>query len=228
MTIGSSLSDEELAELGIKRERGEYGLIYTIPCAVCGRDVHSRAFSTNKVYKCDFCKNRIKEKRSAMNKAAKEEAELLLAEELDTDQVHVHRFEAAAAKFGDGYERNIATARKAIDKYDSAPEVAACIELLHIGARVIVHQKVGDYTVDFCLPDEKVVIEVDGSLYHNDEAKEQMRDYAIDYMLGGGWMVRHVPADGILRKHKTFGAGMRKMLNARREELGLGKLKSKQ
>ena len=159
-----------------------------------------------------------------MLKAAKDEAEQFLADEMGVDRVHYHRFEKAAAKFPDSYTSDIVKARKAIDKYDSMPEVAACIELLHIGARVIVHQKVGDFTVDFCLPDEKLVIEIDGSLYHSDKDKEFMRDYAVKHMLGDGWDVRHIPAETLTRNHALFGRSIRKVLNARRYDMGLKSL----
>ncbi len=227
MTRGVSLSDEELQELGVTRTRSEYGTVYTVPCAVCGRPTHSRQFSTNRVYKCNFCKKEVAKKRDAKMKAAKEKAEKIMADEIGVDYTHLHRFEQGASKFGAAYTRNIETARKVIDRFDSVPEVIACIELLHIRARIIVHQKVGDYTVDFCLPEEKVVIEIDGSLYHSDEAKEQMRDYAICYMLGDGWDVRHVPADAVAKRPQAFGGSMKRMLNARRHELGMKELGSK-
>lgn len=217
MTNGASLTNAELEELGVKRKKDTYGRnLYEVPCAICGRPVTTRQFSTNRIFKCDFCKKEIKRKRNDKVEAARRELLGVLADDLGTDYEHLKRFENGASKFGDAYADNIEAARKAIDKFDSVPEVVACIELLHIGARVIAHQKVGDFTVDFCLPDDRIVVEVDGSIYHADEAKEQMRDYAIMQMLGDGWEVRHVPSDAIMKNHAAFGNGMRRMLNARK------------
>lgn len=56
--------------------------------------------------------------------------------------------------------------------------------------------------MDYFLPDENVVVEVDGSPYYSDEDKEYMRDYALRHMLGNGWTVRHVPADAIVKTTK--------------------------
>ena len=222
MATGSSLSKEELNALGVSRQFDNFGKsYYIIPCAICSMPVTSRQFNTDRVYKCKLCKNDMAKKRKAKLKAAKEQAERMLAEDIGVDYGHFHRFEKAAEKFGTAYSKNVETARRALDKFDSTPEVMACIELLHIGARVIVHQRVGDFTVDLCLPDEMVVIEVDGSLYHADETKEQMRDYAISHMLGEGWTIRHVPADAIAKNHSLFGIGMRRLLNARRNDLGM-------
>lgn len=225
MTRGSSLTDEELAVLGVSRNREGYGnSIYAVQCAVCGNPVYTRVFNTDRVYKCKLCKDEIVKKRKAINKAEKERVERFLAEEEGIDYEHLHRFENAAAKFGSEYASDIEKARTVIEKFDSVPEVVACIELLHIGARVIVHQKVGDFTVDFCLPDEKLVVEIDGSLYHTDEAKEFMRDYAVMHMLGDGWLIRHIPADAVMSRHKVFGRTMKKLLNAIRDELGMKRL----
>ena len=220
------MSDEELAALGVSRSKTEYGnALYTIPCAVCGRDAFSHEFSTSKVYRCTLCKGGIAEKRKAKAKIAREQAERELAEDVGVDYEHYHRFEKATEKLGLEYYLDVERARTAIGKFDSMPEVIACVELLHVGARVIVHQKVGDYTVDFCLPDEKVVVEVDGSLYHKDADREFARDNALKHMLGEGWAVRHVPADALVKRHEAFGRNMRKMLNARRGELGLAPLR---
>ena len=226
MTQGSSLTDEELAVLGVTRRRSKLDnhAIYEIPCALCGRTAYSRTYSTVRVYKCRMCEKEIVKKRNARIQSARAQFEELLADEIGTDAKHVRRFDKGAAKFGRTYAKSIETARKAIEDYDSVPEVVACIELLHIGTRVIVHQPVGDYTVDFCLPVEKLVVEIDGSLYHNDKDKEYMRDYAIKYMLGSGWEVRHIPADSVMKNHSLFGRGMKKLLNTRRVEFGVDTL----
>lgn len=218
MTQGSSMTDEELNLLGVTRTTNEYGkTVYFVPCIVCGKPVGTHAFSSEKIVKCSFCKNEVAKRRKAKVDAAREELLSILAEDLGTDYEHLKRFEKGSMKFGDAYSDDIERARAAIDKFDSVPEVVACIELLHIGARVIVHQEVGDFTVDFCLPDERIVIEVDGSIYHTDDVKEQMRDYAIAHMLGDGWDIRHIPSDAIMKNHAAFGKGMKKMLKERKQ-----------
>ena len=217
LTRGSSMTDEELHRLGVTRTINEHGgTVYSVPCVVCGKPVGTRSFSTDRIVKCSFCKKEVEKRRKARADSAREELLSILAEDLGTDYEHLRRFEKGSAKFGAAYSDDIDSARAAIDKFDSVPEVVACVELLHIGARVIVHQKVGDFTVDFCLPDEKLAVEVDGSIYHADEAKEQMRDYAITQMLGDGLEVRHIPSDAIMKNHVVFGRGMRKMLEGRR------------
>jgi len=217
----SHLSDEELAELGIKRIRGEYGTYYTVPCDVCGKPVSTHSVSTKRSYKCKMCKKDIARETKARRDATRREVEEFFAASQGVDHRHYRRFESGAAKFDDSYIGDIEKARKAIGQFDSVPEVMACIELLHTGARVITHQAVGDFTVDFCLPDEKTVVEIDGSLYHRDADRQFIRDNALMHMLGDGWTIRHVPADTVAKRHGTFGKGMKRMLNERRAEFGL-------
>ena len=219
MANGSSLTNHELGLLGVIRTRNpEYGsVLYTVPCAICGGPVRTRQFTTDRVYKCRVCKDGLVEKRNAKIKAEKEKAERILADGSGTDYEHFHRFETAVKKYGPEYSKAIEKARTAIGKFDSMPEVVACVELLHIGVRVIVHQMVGGFVADFCLPDEKVVVEIDGSLYHNDPDKEFVRDHALMHMLGDGWIVRHIPAEALMKKPGTFGRMMRKMLDSRME-----------
>ena len=222
---GSSMSDAQLAEIGVSRTHPDYGnVIYTVPCAICGEPIKMRSFTTEKAYRCSCCKSKAIEHYQARVKDAKRKYETEMAKGYGTDYVHFHRFDKAAAKFGVSYYPDIERARTVIDKFDSMPEVVACIELLHIGARVIVHQKVSDYTVDFCLPDEKVILEIDGSLYHKDATRTFARDNALSHMLGGEWTIKHVPADAVAKNHAAFGRNMRKMLNKKRKELGLKEL----
>ena len=222
MTRGQSLTDEELAVIGVRREINSYGhLIYIIPCDICGSPIRNSTFNTNTVYKCRMCRKDVLNKVHMKRKIAKEQYETAMAEDIGIDIEHYRRFEKASKKFSDVYSEDIEKARTVIERFDSIPEVVACIELLHTGARVIAHQRVGDFTVDFCLPDEKVVVEIDGSIYHTDENAEYMRDYAIKNMLGEGWIVKHIPSDAVMKNHQLFGKAMKRLINGRRFELGI-------
>ena len=222
MTSGAKLTDEELAVLGVSRETTEYGYdVYTIPCVICGLPVRERKYSTKKIYKCRLCRDDVLRKQHAKKKIAIEQHERMMAEEVGSDYAHYHRFESGVKKFGIKYLSAITQAEKVMYKFESVPEVVACIELLYIGARVIPHQSVGGFTVDFCLPDEKVVIEIDGSIYHADSDKEYRRDYAIKNMLGSGWVIRHIPSDAVMKNHEAFGKGIKRLIDDRRFELNI-------
>ena len=68
--------------------------------------------------------------------------------------------------------------------------------LLKLGYNIIPQQKIGRYKVDFAIPDQKLVIEVDGELYHGCEG-EGKREATIQISLGFAWKIIHVPAEWI-------------------------------
>ena len=43
-------------------------------------------------------------------------------------------------------------------------------------------------------------------------------------MLDGDWVIRHIPADAVMKNHAVFGKGMKHMLNERRASMGLDNL----
>lgn len=214
------LSDDELAALGVKRTITDYGhIVYEVPCSICGKTTRVLRFNPTRSYKCVICDGAIIKKREEKRRLARLQHEEELAEEIGVDAVHYRRFENGVKKFGPKHFFAIEQAEKMIGKYESVSEVIACIELLYIGARVIPHQKVGELVVDFCLPDEKLIIEIDGSIYHTDIDKEQRRDKALINMLGSDWVVKHVPAESVAKEHKAFRKAMKIYLDDRKFEL---------
>ena len=80
------------------------------------------------------------------------------------------------------------------------------IELLKLGYSIIPQQKVTKYKVDFAIPKQKIVIEVDGSLYHK-ERYGGGREATIQLALGMDWRIIHIPAELIaedIQKLKTI------------------------
>ena len=51
--------------------------------------------------------------------------------------------------------------------------------------------------MDFELPNEKLILEVDGSIYHANTQKELQREAAINYKIGLDWHFVHLPAESI-------------------------------
>lgn len=222
MVEGEQYSDEELEALGARRVTASNGMtLYEMPCAICGRMTRSYNFIASKVPKCALCHSNIEHKRKKKYEVTKRKHEEEMAERIGIDPIHYRRFEKGVKKFGVKYLPAIDRAEQVLEKFESVPEVVACIELLYIGARVIPHQAVGNFVVDFCLPDEKVVIEIDGSIYHANADKEFRRDLALKNMLGSEWIIRHIPSDAVMKDHKAFGKGMRKLLDDRRFELNI-------
>ena len=94
------------------------------------------------------------------------------------------------------YEKAIKIAEIRQELYGSIPEAMVAIELLRLGYSIIPQQKIKKYKVDFAIPKEKIIIEVDGSLYHKDVYKGE-REAIIQLSLGLDWKIIHVPAEKI-------------------------------
>ena len=57
--------------------------------------------------------------------------------------------------------------------FDSTEEIMVAIELFKNGVWFYHQKKVGRYRLDFVLPNEKIVLEVDGSVFHTNETKNK-------------------------------------------------------
>ena len=183
-------SIEKAKEDGIRHENGSF----YIPCTICNEDVQSFSYSRNRMYICKECRKIILSLRRKHKKGLVD----------DQRTVHERRFDNAVENLrkqgiDKSWDSAIKIAMKKIDCYDSIPEAMMAIGLIHYKYAIIPQQKIGSLTVDFALPRNKMVVEVDGSLYHKEKYKENHRDYRIRNDLGMDWEVRHVPAEEILK-----------------------------
>lgn len=53
--------------------------------------------------------------------------------------------------------------------------------------------KIGNCTVDICLPDDKIVVECDGAAFHTDKEKDRRRDRYITKQ--GYWVLRYTGSE---------------------------------
>lgn len=100
------------------------------------------------------------------------------------------------------------------DKFDSAAEVIAAIVLIKNHIRVKPQYKVDKYQVDFLLPDEKIVLEIDGEGHRLHRAKDSIRDEVIRYQLKGHQIVR-IPASDLYQKPEALIDGITAVLDYR-------------
>ena len=224
------LTEEQLKQHGYRligtftRSNGHSYTEYATHCVRCGTEVITKVVRLDKACLCEACRkygNAIKAKQKAIEDEKKLLAELNFLSELDgsmTDLTHINRFNKALKKLpkSKNFDKSIEVAKRWINDYDSIPEVLAAIELLHNGFKIIFHQKVGGLELDFTIPEYKLVIEVDGSLYHNEIDKEN-RDYGIHVMLGNDWTVKHIPAESISSKPDVFGRAIRQWANRQKK-----------
>lgn len=179
--------------------------VYHIPCAKCRRIVKKRIYNGDKAYYCDICKNNLVKKEKALEHElldsvlSKGEQRFLKAEDRLLKQV----------KNPEEYANAIKIANTRADYYGSIPEAMIAIELIKLGYSIIPQQKVGRYTVDFAIPKEKLIVEVDGGLYHQDINPD--RDNYIKLCLGLDWEIVHVPAEWVSKDIRRLNKIMQKI-----------------
>jgi len=83
--------------------------------------------------------------------------------------------------------------------FDSKCEAIIALELERENTEYIVHWKIGKNIVDFMLPKEKLIIEVDGSLYHTDESRDFIKDRSVMREVGESWEIIRIKEDIIPR-----------------------------
>lgn len=75
------------------------------------------------------------------------------------------------------------------DKFDTAHEIVVAVMLLWNRVDAKVQQPIGSYRVDFLLPSEKMVLEVDGEVHKASLYTDNQRDIALREELGNEWEV---------------------------------------
>ena len=181
----------EALEDGI-RIVGENRHSYYIPCEICGREIRRTQYSRKRNYVCDYCKGLIKKKEKA---SIPKEIESIETKREKRFNKAVENIQKQVKNFSD-YDKAINIARTRAELYGSMPEAMVAIELIRLGYQIIPQQKVKNYKVDFAIPKQKIVIEVDGAMYHKDKFNGD-REAIIQFSLGFDWKIIHITAEEI-------------------------------
>ena len=184
---------------GVYRNR----IKYRIPCEMCGDIIERFQYSSSKNYVCDYCKGLVKKKTKLY--IAPELLETRTKKEIQFDKA-VEEIRRQVEDFGE-YKKPIEIAKTRAERYGSIPEAMVAIELLHLKYKIVPQQKVGKYKVDFAIPDKKMVVEVDGEVFHRYDRKRD-REAQIQLMLGLDWKIVRIPAEFIRINIKKLSAAI--------------------
>lgn len=200
---------------GIRHEKRGYTTFYFPACCICGGEVETINYKSSLKYTCQECK-----------------AKKLLA---DKEKKQSDDYDTKEKKFDNAVERirkivgNICDYTYAIEKihsklhihgwFDSTEEIMVAIELVKNKIKARHQVKFGRYRADFVLPDEKIVLEVDGHIYHTESTreKETVRDDLIILALGADWEVIRI-SDTLINQNITkLISAIRKVRDKRRK-----------
>ena len=102
--------------------------------------------------------------------------------------------------------------------FQSSEEIMTALELIRKGVKAYHQVRVFDYSVDFVLPEMKVALEIDGSIYHDKskKEKEELRDEIIAEKLGAGYEVIRINAECIDQNITKFVPAIKAVLKRRK------------
>lgn len=193
---------KEAVEDGVRSSSFGLGTTYYYPiCTICHKnEVPTWSYIRGQKYVCKECKAvyvDIDKDRRVNNSFDDKEKKFSNA---------VLRVRKKARKFSE-YKHAIEIIHEKLhtDKwFDSTEEIMVAIELVKNNVKARHQVKFGPYRVDFLLPDYKVILEVDGRLFHggNKSKKEQLRDNCILLSLGPKWEMIRI-SDDIINKNIT-------------------------
>ena len=101
------------------------------------------------------------------------------------------------------------------DKFDSSYEVIAAIILIHNKVQCKPQAAIGRYRVDFMLPDEYVILEIDGERHKNNKYRDSERDREIKEELGEFWEIIRIDTDLLKTNAKELVRAIRKICEYR-------------
>lgn len=90
------------------------------------------------------------------------------------------------------------------EKFDSSYEMIAAIILIHNRVETKLQWKVDKYTVDFCLPELKCILEIDGERHEHRHLYDSNRDIKLRQILGAEWEVVRIPTQYLEKNAKML------------------------
>lgn len=168
-------------------DRGGF-LVYYPKCHLCGKEIACDSYSSKKTYTCKSCKLKLDFLKSENGKLQNEQ------EKEKKYKYAVSRIEKARKVYKDDYSYTFKRVYEHLFRkgwFQSTEEIIVACELLFNKVKVRHQVKIGNYRADFVLPEEKIVLEVDGKVFHDKTKRdsEWVRDTFILLSLGEGWEV---------------------------------------
>lgn len=185
----------EAKEDGVRVSGGKMGTNYHPKCHKCNQETWSLNYRRGHKYTCAECKEKEREVKATCNK---EKADRQFTQAVRILKKQIRRNKKDLFNYAEAIESvNIKSQKNNL--FDSKEEmlVAMVLEEAEIAYRQ--QEKISDHKVDFILPYENIVIEVDGKLYHNSSNAQKDRDIDnnVQTSLGDDWLIIRLSDDAI-------------------------------
>lgn len=155
-------------------------------CLICGNKFKS---GKTEVYLCEKCQGKIKliKKVEMVDKAKKEL-------EKRKGKMKAYRPKLDMSKYANAVKERVING---VDNFSSIPETVVAIQMERIGLKYQSQKNIAGKRVDFSIPEIKIILEIDGELYHEDENASFIRDRHIMAEVGEEWEIVHIRTDEV-------------------------------
>ena len=206
------MSYHEAVRDGIPYSQRQDGMTaYYPPCHYCSSPAYSLTYIPGAKYVCPQCR------------------QMILSEKLAEGQTeNGKRLDRAVKRISNvadinEYKSGIEWVRMNLNHpswFQSTEEVMVALELIRNEVKAHHQVRVYGYTVDFVLPDMKVALEIDGSIFHEGSRgrNQAMRDELIANMLGDGYEVIHIKTENINTNVTKLLPAIRAVLSRRKRK----------
>jgi very-short-patch-repair endonuclease len=196
--------------------------LYYPPCHICGKQVMSYNYKPGLKYTCKDCKALRKDVVEGLKENIRRSDKY---PKLDRA---IRRINAVTDI--DAYKGAIEWVEKHLGEvgwFQSTEEIMVALELIKQGVKAHHQVKINKYRADFVLPDDKIVLEIDGTVFHRKDTKdyEKYRDSVIVLKMGLEWeVIRVSTADinkNVTKLYPAIKAIQRDRLRKRKQHGGL-------
>lgn len=184
-------------------EQIQFGLgneMYITGCYACGKPVKTWVKRNGTIFKCKECRKKEKEKESQLTN---EIGRLKVLRRIEKAEELLSKL--YGEKILEEYAEGIVHIKENINEknlFQSTNEVLALIELKRKGVLFEHQVSLGRYRLDFVLPRQKVVLEIDGGFRKQKVVKDRdkIKDMQIVTSLGPAWEIIRI-SDEVLKKN---------------------------
>lgn len=127
---------------------------------------------------------------------------------MERQKIDFYEYEDAIKTIGEYNEENDG-------KFDSSYEIMAAIVLIQNHYHIKPQAKIQRYQVDFMLPDDKLILEIDGERHNSKKGYDSVRDEKIRNELGKDWEIIRIPTELIDQNVTKLPKAIEKVLDYR-------------
>ena len=186
-------------------------------CRVCGKEfdstlsVHSRQF-------CPKCmEEHLREHQELVEEYAK--IKLQIMHEIALRKLEKSYSAYDFREYDEAIEAVAEMEKIKPEAFLSSEEILTAIILYHEDWFFKINYKILQYKVDFYIPDEKIILEIDGGLHDLEKrrAKDGRRDIELREELGSEWEIIRVSSSYVCKYPKEFCDGILELARKQRE-----------